>query len=109
MSARLLATAVLFLACGLAAGAEAPRAAKDAADAQAVAARIDRLIVARWTAAQVVPAPRADDAEFLRRVYLDVTGRIPSVEETRTFLDDRRPDKRALLVDKLLTGSRYVT
>lgn len=109
MSARLVGTMILFLACDVAAGAEAPKPAKDAADAQAVAARVDQLIAARWTAAQVVPAPKADDAEFLRRVYLDVTGRIPSVEETRTFLEDKRPDKRALVVDKLLTGSRYVT
>ncbi len=49
----------------------------------------------------------ADDAEFLRRVYLDVAGRIPSVEEARTFLREQRSDKRARLVEQLLGGSRY--
>ena len=51
---------------------------------------------------------RADDAEFLRRVYLDLAGRVPSVAEARKFLDDRRPDKRARLVEQLLGGSRYI-
>jgi len=86
-------------------------AAKDAAvtrDAQALAEKIDQLIARRWSDVKAEPAPRADDAEFVRRVYLDLAGRIPSVEETRSFLADNRPDKRAQLVEKLLTGPRYV-
>jgi hypothetical protein len=43
----------------------------------------------------------------MRRVYLDLAGRIPTVYEARTFLDDKRPDKRARLVDELLAGPRY--
>ncbi len=49
----------------------------------------------------------SDDAEFLRRVYLDLAGRIPSVAEARMFLDDKRPNKRARLVDELLASPRY--
>jgi hypothetical protein len=78
------------------------------ADVQAVVAKIDQLLGARWAEAKVEPAPVASDAEFLRRVYLDVAGRIPSVAEARSFLEDKRPDKRALLVDQLLAGSSYV-
>jgi hypothetical protein len=52
-------------------------------------------------------APRADDAEFLRRVYLNLTGVIPSTEETRTFLADKAADKRVKLVDRLLAGEGY--
>ena len=48
------------------------------------------------------PAPRADDAEFFRRVHLDLAGRIPSVTEARDFLDDDRPDKRRLWVERIL-------
>ncbi len=48
------------------------------------------------------PAPRADDAEFFRRVHLDLAGRIPSITEIRDFLDDDRPDKRRLWVDRIL-------
>jgi hypothetical protein len=78
-------------------------------DVRAVAERIDALVAARWKEAGCTPAPVADDAEFLRRVYLDLAGRIPSVMEARDFLDDRSPDKRRRLVDKLLNSSRYVT
>lgn len=52
-------------------------------------------------------APRADDAEFLRRVYLNLTGVIPSTQEARAFLADTTPDKRVQLVDKLLASDGY--
>ena len=48
------------------------------------------------------------DGEFLRRLYLAVLGRIPSVEETRTFLADKSPTKRAAAVDSLLGTPAYV-
>jgi hypothetical protein len=84
-----------------------PRSA--AHDAQVLAGEIDDLIARRWAEARVTPAAAADDAEFLRRVFLDLGGRIPSVEETRTFLADSRADRRARLVERLLTGPRYAT
>lgn len=66
--------------------------------------RIDRLVAA----AQVGPAsPLASDGEFLRRVYLDLTGEIPSSAETRAFLDDPSPAKRAALIDRLLASPNY--
>ncbi len=49
----------------------------------------------------------SDDAEFLRRVALDLTGRIPSIQETRAFLQDTSADKRAKLIDRLLAGPEY--
>ena len=67
-----------------------------------VAAAIDRIIDARLTEAKVTAAPRADDAEFLRRVYLDVTGCVPPVAKARAFLADRSPGKREKLIDELL-------
>jgi hypothetical protein len=79
------------------------------ADPRALAAKIDERTAAHWAAAKVSPAPPADDAEFLRRVSLDLTGRIPSVAETRAFLKDPAPDKRQRLVERLLAGPRYVT
>lgn len=77
-------------------------------DVQALADKIDQAIAARWAAAKVQEAPVADDAAFARRVYLDVAGRIPSVAEVRTFLEDKRPDKRQRLVQRLLAGPAYV-
>jgi hypothetical protein len=66
-----------------------------------LASRIDQRIAAAWDKG-VQPAPLADDAEFFRRVHLDLAGRIPSITEIRDFLDDDRPDKRRLWVDRIL-------
>ena len=82
--------------------------APEPADARSVAGKIDQHIARRWTEDEGSAGAAPDDAEFLRRVYLDLAGRIPTVAETRTFLDDKRPDKRARLVEKLLAGPRYV-
>jgi hypothetical protein len=53
------------------------------------------------------PAPRAGDEEFLRRIYLNLTGVVPSIEEARAFLGDKAADKRSKLVDKLLASEGY--
>src|SRR4051812_10190539 len=68
-------------------------------------ATLDALLVAGWHKAGVVPAPIADDGEFLRRVTLDVLGRPPRREELRAFFDDRSADKRTHLVDRLLADA----
>ncbi len=51
----------------------------------------------------------ASDETFLRRVYLDVVGRIPSLEESTRFLENKEADKRAKLIDELLVGEGYVS
>lgn len=66
--------------------------------------RIDQLVEANLIGP---PAAVANDAEFLRRVFLDLTGAIPSSAEARAFLDDPAPNKRELLVDRLLASPRY--
>jgi hypothetical protein len=113
MHARLFrkqAAVVLFLAClARVAPAAEPARSKVAGDSAALAEKIDQLIARRWSEAQAEPAPRSNDSEFLRRVYLDLAGRIPSVEQTRTFIADTRPDKRARLIEQLLAGPRYAT
>jgi hypothetical protein len=55
----------------------------------------------------IAPAGLADDATFLRRVYLDAIGTLPTVAEARAFLTDKSPDKRAKLIDQLLTRPEY--
>ena len=61
---------------------------------------LDKLIAAK----AVGPiAPRSDDAEFFRRVKLDLNGQVPSVSETRVFLKDTSAKKRSKLIDELLT------
>lgn len=61
--------------------------------------RIDEIIAAGIVAP---PGERADDAEFLRRIFLDLTGTIPPPEKARAFLEDSTPDKRTKLIDELL-------
>jgi hypothetical protein len=78
-------------------------------DPRELAARIDARLDARMKAAKAVAAPVADDAEFLRRAYLDLTGRIPAPRDVYDFLADTDPHKRARLIDDLLDSPRYAT
>jgi len=74
-------------------------------------ALIDKTFEEAWAKANVRPAPAADDAEFVRRVYLDLVGKIPRTYETLAFLDDPAPtaEKRAKLVDMLLESPAYLS
>ena len=54
-----------------------------------------------------VAADDAGDAAFARRLYLDLTGTIPGAEQARQFLSDRSSDKRAKLIDRLVTSPQY--
>src|SRR5207244_519013 len=69
---------------------------------------IDDHIVAAWKEARVEPAPLCDDAEFVRRVFLDLIGTLPTATEVRQFLDSRDADRRAKLIDELLDRPEYV-
>ncbi len=84
-----------------------PPPAKVLLTAAELSARIDRLLAEHWTAQGVSPAPLADDAEFFRRLALDLNGRIPSVREVCDFLDDPRPDKRSRWIDESIQGTEH--
>ena len=75
------------------------------ADDRPLALRIDDLIATKFEGQS--PAPTADDAEFLRRICLDLAGRIPTADETRRFLEDSVPDKRTQMIDQLLAAPTY--
>src|SRR5262249_44337859 len=93
---------VLTLACLLTQGrAEAGAPVRDAQD---LSARIDKIIGAHLAKEGIPPAPSADDAEFFRRLSLDLNGRIPALTQLADFLDDTRPHKRRLWIDELLDG-----
>jgi hypothetical protein len=76
-------------------------------DPLAIAAAIDRELDQRLSEAKVPASPRADDAEFLRRVCLDITGRIPTLDRATTFLASTDPEKRRKLIDDLLASREY--
>jgi hypothetical protein len=68
---------------------------------------IDKAIADKLKAEGVTTAPLTSDAEFLRRVYLDITGHIPSGDKAAAFLDDKDPNKRSKLIDELLASEDY--
>ncbi len=81
--------------------------AKTKHEPRQVAAAIDQHVDRALTAAKLKPLPRGDDAEFLRRVYIDLTGRVPTAEEVIAFLDGKDTDKRAKLIDSLLAKPEF--
>ena len=72
------------------------------------AAEIDRLFEDAWLKNTIQPAPQASDEEFVRKLYLDLAGRIPAVSEARDFLNNSSPNKRDALVEQLLDGPAFV-
>jgi hypothetical protein len=76
-------------------------------DAPALTRLIDEQIQKRLDAEEVKTSPPADDAEFLRRAYLDLIGVIPPVEKVKEFLDSKAPDKREKLIEELLANPRF--
>lgn len=68
---------------------------------------IDTRIRDAWTQQNIPQPPLASDGEFLRRVWLDLTGSIPTYDETVAFLDDTAANKRSRLIDRLLDDPRY--
>lgn len=69
---------------------------------------IDRLAWDKLASLRIAPSPPADDATFLRRVFLDTIGTLPTPAEARRFLADPAPDKHRRLVDELLERPEYV-
>jgi hypothetical protein len=69
---------------------------------------IDNILFDRMERDGVPSAPLTTDAEFLRRVYLDLTGRIPSPDDVTKFLEDQDPNKRDILVDSLIETPEFV-
>src|SRR5579859_6616517 len=107
---RLLEAPMRMLAVGILAVLVAPATfAQDTRTEDKVSGSslIDKWIRSKWADAQVKPAARTSDAEYMRRVYLDVAGVIPTLEEAEGFLTDKSPNKREKLVDSLLKDERY--
>jgi hypothetical protein len=76
-------------------------------DALALAKLIDQQIARNMKTEGVKAAPRSDDSEFLRRLYLDLVGVVPSVEKVQAFLASKDANKRAQVIDELLNDPRF--
>lgn len=68
---------------------------------------IDDAILKKLAELRIPPSQESADGEFLRRAYLDAAGILPTVEETRAFLADRRADKRSTVIESLLRRSEF--
>eukprot|EP00913_Durusdinium_trenchii_P023365 g21943.t1 len=68
---------------------------------------IDRHVDAKLKKLNIVPSSICDDATFLRRVSLDLTGTLPTATEAKRFLADKRPNKRSLLVETLMKRPEF--
>ncbi len=68
---------------------------------------IDELVGAKLRKLRILPSGLSSDAVFLRRVTLDITGRLPTEDEYRAFLDDKDPARRSKLVDRLLERKEF--
>ena len=75
----------------------------------ASAAKIDKLISAGYAKHRVTPELKTTDSQFLRRIYLDITGTIPTLQQTEKFLRSTELKKREHLIDKLLNSHGYIS
>lgn len=69
--------------------------------------QINLLVRQQWSDYEQKPSNEATDGEWCRRVYLDIIGRIPSVEEATTFIESKEKDKKRKLVESLLYDDDY--
>ncbi len=68
---------------------------------------VDDLVFAKLRRLNIIPSPLSSDYEFLRRVYLDTVGLLPTLDETKEFAESRDPGKRAKLIDQLLARPEF--
>jgi hypothetical protein len=107
MKILLISAVVLFTAV---VGAAAPSAVQGPFESRAAPtprSQIDKLVFDRLEKLEIQPANICTDAVFVRRVYLDVIGTLPTAQEARTFILDKDPKKRSALIDSLLERREF--
>lgn len=98
----------LFLAAiTLFAAAISTPASAASLDLKTKTAQLDKLVDANLAKQKLQPSAPVTDEVFVRRIYLDIAGRIPTLKETTEFLADKAADKRAKLIDELLASDSY--
>jgi hypothetical protein len=100
-SSRLVLPALLLTAC-------AARPAELLPPDRSVPAVIDQYVDAKLKASNVSPAAQADDYTLVRRLHLDLVGRIPTPAETRSYVESADSQKREKLVDRLMASAAFV-
>jgi hypothetical protein len=99
---------ILFVVVGILTHALLGRAAELPPPGQSIEQVVDQAIDAKLKAENITAAPIADDATVIRRLTLDLAGRIPTVAEMSAYLASSDPDKRVKLVDRLMASPGFV-
>ena len=105
--AGVLALGVLAMATGIGVADESADGASSTSSWQSVTSKLDGIIDTKLAEEGVKPAPRSSDSEFLRRLYLDLVGTVPTPEEVEAFVADRSRGKRAAKIEELLASDSY--
>ncbi len=104
------AAGLVAVACGTALAADEKSSAEatfTTGSSDVIIQEINKQIREAWKDNEVEPSAVADDAEWMRRVYLDINGHIPSVEDVEKFIADKDKAKRTKLIDRLLDDPAY--
>ncbi len=78
-----------------------------ASESKLTSGEIDKLLEKKWKENGLKPSDKTSDEEFLRRLYIDLTGRIPNAGEVKAFLDNESKNKRKNKIDELLASEEY--
>jgi hypothetical protein len=105
--APLISVIVLLAALVTTTASGVPPSPFDSSIAPAPRTQIDKLVLSRLEQLGIPPANLCSDAVFVRRVYLDAIGTLPTAQEARTFLADEDPNKRSILIDRLLARDEF--
>jgi hypothetical protein len=70
-------------------------------------ADIDKLLESKWSESNLKPSEKTSDEEFIRRIYIDLLGRVPKADEVLDFLNNKSSDKRAAIIDTLLSSDEF--
>ena len=100
-------TLASFLLVSIAAAAEPGPQRPPPGDLKTTVDQLDQALRQSWTEHHVQPTPRVDDISYVRRLWLDLGGRIPSVKETRTALAANGSLNRGQLIDQLLASDEF--
>lgn len=105
---KLLETSMFFICVGMTVTNAPAQQVVVSIPAPSPTEQIDHFIAQDWADREIEPAARCSDRDFVRRLYLDLAGRVPTAQETDSFLEDQREDKRQHLVDALLQSEDHV-
>jgi hypothetical protein len=104
---RLITFVLLWLLAAAAAGPRAPLPPYETSASLTPDNQIDKLVLEALERHGLSPSFICSDAVFVRRVFLDAIGTLPTLQETRDFLNDPSPDKRRVLIDRLLERPEF--